>query len=69
VWPLPVAIVLCRQDQLQRIGAPERDGFRKRSLLVEPAVKKVELAFDVQSRNVVWCLLLLDGPAGLLCDN
>lgn len=38
--PLPVAIVRRRQNQLESIGASERDRCRKGRLLAEPGVMK-----------------------------
>ena len=37
VRPLRLAIVLGRQEQLQRVGGSEGDGFRERGLLAKPA--------------------------------
>lgn len=71
MWPLPLAIVLGRQEQLQRIGAAERDWFRERRLLAESEGEKVLLASAIRSPWAFGgcCVLLLASPARLLCDN
>ncbi len=43
---LRFAVVLGRQEQLQRVGGSEGDWFRERGLLAKPAKKKMLSALD-----------------------
>ncbi len=54
VRPLRLAIVLGRQEQLQRVGGSEGDWFRERGLLAKPAREKTLSALHILTRFTHW---------------